>query len=1214
MATGKALNGKPYAGNPHVRFDEGEVASCTAEASLRRVHCRRQPEGRASVCAVTPRRGSLLYKNMFLNAAVAACCVALAFAPARSEPSKLDPKGSSCLSGTNLIVNGTFESGEFSPWTRNDTKGKANKQGRVSVYAAGGNSWVDGALGGKALVVQSFNNRDKVWLDSTDSYALQSFKVDEPGKYRLSFDYAGRGHRDDKYWVRASCRVRVLHGADATGKSIYAGSFSPVTKATYTRYSEVVDIVEAGVYSLQFLVPQPVGTEPESCDKCVVIDNVCFVHDGGRGATDMAFEPDGARDRTAEVLAAIENGATLRFSKGEYHFRSPTKLYYYISNHDNPQPHSVFLPIRNVTDMTMRGDGAVFVFHGSGVGLTLMDTRRVTVRGIAFDWARPAFTEAKVAEVDGGNVVLRPDQEHFPLAVEGGRLIAVGEGWRNHVPIIEAFDGDTLDPVLGISYMGGATALAGGTIRLDARKALRRAFRPLRAGDIALIRSPFRPSPGVSLYRAHDTILEDCTIHGGDGMGLVAQRCENVTVRGSGKASDRTAGAFAREGGGYATALQADATHFSNCKGLVLVENCLFEATVDDAINVHSTCLRIESVPKPDTLVCRYMHKQSTGFEVFLPGERLRFIKAETLEPGAETVVKDAAITDPLHVTLTLDAPVPQGYAPGDAVENADWQPAVVFRNNIARKICARAVLLTTPGKTVVEGNIFEKVSSQVIQLEGDASGWYESGACRDVTIRNNVFRNCAFMRGEGIIQIRPNLKDLKSQKERYHRNIVIERNRFETPRIPLLRACSVSNLVWRGNEVIYNNSFPARGNRPFVIDYSGDVVTNLSGVVRLPGTLADAKLGRVMTIIAGEDEDAAATVARPGAVKKTVAFLGGSITEMAGFRPRVMKALRAKYPQVDFVEIAAGLASTCSDAGAFRLEEDVLSRGVPDLFIVEAAVNDDQDGHFTQEHSIRGMEGAVRHVLACNPSCAVVVALMVNRSQYRTLMEGGTPEHYAAHAKVAKHYGAALADVGSALAASAKSGGMSWSEYRNCHPSAAGCDLGAKVVMDAIARVFDPLARLVEARALPPPLDAKSYFNGRFLPLGAVRLGDGWNVSRPDWDSIPGSKRSYFTQGPTIWSERAGSELSFSFKGNAAGIFLTAGPDAGDIEVSVDGGAFRKERLKANYGSLHYPYVHIVADGLADGTHAVRLRVVPAARGKGAVGTAVRIHRICVN
>ena len=44
MAAGKALDGEPYAGNPHMWIDEGEVAPCTAEASLRRVHCRRQPE------------------------------------------------------------------------------------------------------------------------------------------------------------------------------------------------------------------------------------------------------------------------------------------------------------------------------------------------------------------------------------------------------------------------------------------------------------------------------------------------------------------------------------------------------------------------------------------------------------------------------------------------------------------------------------------------------------------------------------------------------------------------------------------------------------------------------------------------------------------------------------------------------------------------------------------------------------------------------------------------------------------------------------------------------------------------------------------------------------------------------------------------------------------------------------------------------------------
>ena len=54
MTTGKALDGKPYAGNPHVRFDEGEVAS-----------------------AATPRRGSLLYKRLLTIGAMAMSTMAI---------------------------------------------------------------------------------------------------------------------------------------------------------------------------------------------------------------------------------------------------------------------------------------------------------------------------------------------------------------------------------------------------------------------------------------------------------------------------------------------------------------------------------------------------------------------------------------------------------------------------------------------------------------------------------------------------------------------------------------------------------------------------------------------------------------------------------------------------------------------------------------------------------------------------------------------------------------------------------------------------------------------------------------------------------------------------------------------------------------------------------------------------------------------------------
>jgi hypothetical protein len=62
VATGKALNGKPYAGNPHVRFDEGEVAP-----------------------AATPRRGSLLYKNKATIALATALSLAVAMGYATTE-------------------------------------------------------------------------------------------------------------------------------------------------------------------------------------------------------------------------------------------------------------------------------------------------------------------------------------------------------------------------------------------------------------------------------------------------------------------------------------------------------------------------------------------------------------------------------------------------------------------------------------------------------------------------------------------------------------------------------------------------------------------------------------------------------------------------------------------------------------------------------------------------------------------------------------------------------------------------------------------------------------------------------------------------------------------------------------------------------------------------------------------------------------------------
>ena len=80
---------------------------------------------------------------------------------------------------------------------------------------------------------------------------------------------------------------------------------------------------------------------------------------------------------------------------------------------------------------------------------------------------------------------------------------------------------------------------------------------------------------------------------------------------------------------------------------------------------------------------------------------------------------------------------------------------------------------------------------------------------------------------------------------------------------------------------------------------------------------------------------------------KGNVAFMGGSITEMNGYRPMVCEVLKKRFPNTEFKFTNAGIGSTTSTTGAFRLERDVLANGPVDLFFVEFAVNDDGDGHY---------------------------------------------------------------------------------------------------------------------------------------------------------------------------------------------------------------------------------------------------------------------------
>ena len=361
------------------------------------------------------------------------------------------------------------------------------------------------------------------------------------------------------------------------------------------------------------------------------------------------------------------------------------------------------------------------------------------------------------------------------------------------------------------------------------------------------------------------------------------------------------------------------------------------------------------------------------------------------------------------------------------------------------------------------------------------------------------------------------------------------------------------------------------------------------------------------------------------------VAFLGGSITEMPGWRVKVMDDLQKRFPKTKFSFACAGLSSTCSDTGAYRLEEDVYRLGVPDLIFVEYAVNDSGDGYYRKGqhdpstyavHTLRGVEGVIRHIRSRDRRTDIVMTHFVDGSHLPDLRAGRLPSTYAIDERVARHYDVTTVSIGAALVAAERNGTFDWKRYgANCHPKEAGCQF----VFEQYQKLFDaewpawrPASPDAQPKALPPALDSLCYAAGRYFDLRKVVCADGgWKIGPVDWSKQPGVCRGNYRAGDLLVSDQVCATCSFEFSGTAVGAFVLAGPDSGSLEVSIDGGAFKAYEMFSPYSKgskgLHYPFVETFADDLKDGSHRIVLRV-GRARNESSTGNWVRIYRLCVN
>lgn len=347
---------------------------------------------------------------------------------------------------------------------------------------------------------------------------------------------------------------------------------------------------------------------------------------------------------------------------------------------------------------------------------------------------------------------------------------------------------------------------------------------------------------------------------------------------------------------------------------------------------------------------------------------------------------------------------------------------------------------------------------------------------------------------------------------------------------------------------------------------------------------------------------------------KGHVAFLGGSITEMNGYRPMVSDDLRRRFPKTDFTFTNAGIASTCSTTGAFRLKRDVLNKGPVDLLFVEFAVNDDQDAGHARRECIRGMEGIVRQVRRHNPMADIVITYFVNPGMLAQLQAGKKPLPMAAHAAVAEHYQVSTIHLAQEVADRIAADKLTWKQFGGTHPAPAGNRICADLIDELLDRAWKgKLAEDAQQQPHPLPnlLDPGSYVRGQFIPPKTARA-DGWNLHVPPWEELPGGKRKRFLGKDLLCGTRPGQTLTLQFEGSAVGAYVLAGPDAGTVEVRVDEGEFRPVDLYHRFSKgLHYPRTVMFAVDLEPGKHTLELRI---SKQTASGGHAVRILQFVAN
>ena len=542
---------------------------------------------------------------------------------------------------------------------------------------------------------------------------------------------------------------------------------------------------------------------------------------------DFTFE--GVEDVTPIVVEALEKCkkegiSTLQFPKGTYHFY-PTfapEIYCEITNNDNGLKRTSF-PLIDFHDFVVDGNGSDFIFHGKMIPFIIEQSSNVTITNLSIDWEVPFALEGLVVAnnpakhtfdievktpymVEHERLYLSLEREDSPYERKYGKRFATWEHYNIEVGQNIFWDSKTMAPLYNTSQYNmpekgiKAEELKKGLIRISTKI---KKLPPI--GSVLVSKGEYlqnRTSPAFRVFKSKNLTFKDVNVHHAGAMGLIAERSENITLDGF--------NVVLKKGSGRMVTTTADATHFCNVKGTVIIKNCTFENMLDDATNIHGTYVRVNKIIDDYTLAVETYHPHQNGYLFGEEGDSVKIVNQKNLQYTTKSLVlkKVKRVNEKISY-ITFDKPITGKVEIFDGVENVSWHASAIIENNIVRNNRARSFLISTPRKVVVRNN---HLSSQManFRITGDLNLWNESGPNVDLLIENNVIENSVYG-GAGIqavFLIDPEYSDKNNIEGKFSKNITIRNNIIKTFDSSILVAISVDGLVFENNEIIQTDRY----------------------------------------------------------------------------------------------------------------------------------------------------------------------------------------------------------------------------------------------------------------------------------------------------------------------------------------------------------------------------------------------------------------------